>query len=218
MMVLGLLATVVLASGSFIKAIGMIFAGLLIGCIGTDINSGVPAIRSGWFQLSEGVNFVPLAVGVFGITEILLKSRSTPRRCAHHPEDVAALDDGAGWRLAAPAVGRGTIIGSLLGMIPGGGILLSTFASYTIEKKFARDPSRFGHGAIEGVAGPESANNAASQISFIPMLMLGIPPTVSLAMMVWAMMFHGIQPGPLRHHQEPRSVLGPDRLDVDRQC
>ncbi len=207
-MVLGLLATIVLATGSFTKAVGMILAGLLIGCIGTDINSGVSRYTFGWFQLSEGVNFVPLAVGIFGITEILSNLEAHRAGQPTIQKMTQLWMTKQEWRLAIPAVFRGTAIGSVLGMIPGGGILLSTFASYTVEKKFARDPSRFGHGAIEGVAGPESANNAASQISFIPMLMLGIPPTVSLAMMVWAMMFHGIQPGPFVITRNPDLFWG----------
>lgn len=208
LMALGLLATVVLSTGSFIKALGMIFVGLLIGCVGTDINSGVPRYTFGWFQLSEGVNFVPLAVGVFGITEILANLERNKAGAAVVEKMTKLWMTREEFRLAAPAVGRGTVIGSVLGLIPGGGILLSTFAAYTVEKKFARDPSRFGSGAIEGVAGPESANNAASQISFIPMLTLGIPPTVSLAMMVWAMMFHGIQPGPFVMTRNPDLFWG----------
>jgi putative tricarboxylic transport membrane protein len=208
LMVLGLLASVVLAHGPFMKALGMIFLGLLFGTIGTDVNSGAARYTFGFFELAEGLNFVPLAVGVFGITEILsnLEQRrhtkvSTQKlsRLWLSREDV---------RRAVPAVARGTAIGSLLGTIPGGGILLSTFAAYSMEKKISKAPEAFGKGAIEGVAAPESANNAASQISFIPMLTLGIPPTASLAMMMWAMTVHGIQPGPQVMSANPELFWG----------
>ncbi len=208
LMLLGLLASIVLASGSFMKALGMIFLGLLLGSVGTDVNSGMSRYTFGYFELAEGINFVALAVGVFGIAEILsnLEKRRheavTTQKLSRlwlSPEDV---------RASAPAVGRGTVIGSLLGLIPGGGILLSTFAAYAVEKKLSPTPERFGHGAIEGVAAPEAANNAASQISFIPMLTLGIPPTASLAMMIWAMTIHGIQPGPLVMTKNPELFWG----------
>jgi TctA family transporter len=208
LMLLGLLASIVLASGSFIKALGMIFLGLLLGTVGTDVNSGMSRYTFGHFELAEGINFVALAVGVFGIAEIL--SNLEQRR----HETVTTQKVGRLWltredvRAAAPAVGRGTVVGSLLGLIPGGGILLSTFAAYAVEKKLSATPERFGHGAIEGVAAPEAANNAASQISFIPMLTLGIPPTASLAMMIWAMTVHGIQPGPLVMTKNPDLFWG----------
>ena len=196
LMLLGLLASIVLANGPFFKALGMIFLGLLLGTIGTDVNTGAARYTFGFFELAEGLNFIPLSVGVFGITEIL----ANLERRRHETTTTERL--GRLWlsredmRRAVPAVARGTGIGSLLGLIPGGGIVLSTFAAYMIEKKLSRTPDAFGKGAIEGVAAPESANNAASQISFIPMLTLGIPPTASLAMMMWAMTVHGIQPGP----------------------
>ncbi len=196
LMLLGLLASVVLANGPFVTALGMIFLGLLLGTIGTDVNTGSARYTFGFFELAEGLNFVPLAVGVFGLTEILTNLEQ------RHRETVSTQKLSRLWlsrddvRRSTPAVLRGTAIGSVLGLIPGGGILLSTFAAYAIEKKISKSATEFGKGAIEGVAAPESANNAASQISFIPMLTLGIPPTASLAMMMWAMTVHGIQPGP----------------------
>ncbi|RDV05003.1 tripartite tricarboxylate transporter permease [Undibacter mobilis] len=208
LMFLGLIASVVLANGVFLKALGMIFLGLLLGTIGTDVNSGAARYTFGFFELSEGLNFVPLAVGVFGITEIL---SNLERR---HEDGVSTQKLSRLWlsrediRRAAPAVARGTLMGSLLGLIPGGGIILSTFASYTLEKKISKQPESFGRGAIEGVAAPESANNAASQISFIPMLTLGIPPTASLAMMMWAMTVHGIRPGPQVMNSNPELFWG----------
>jgi TctA family transporter len=197
LMVLGLIGAVVLASGSLIKAIAMIVLGLLLGQVNTDVISGVPRYSFDIPELTDGLNFVAIAMGVFGFAEIV----SNLSRPAEHREvftsDVKGLwptkDD---FRAAAPAVLRGTLLGSVLGVLPGGGALLSSFASYAVEKRIAKDPSRFGKGDIRGVAGPESANNAGAQTSFIPMLTLGIPPNAVMALMVGAMTIKGIQPGP----------------------
>jgi TctA family transporter len=208
MMVLGLIATVVLASGSVIKAIGMIVIGLLLGTVGTDVNSGFPRFAFGFPELSEGISFVAVSMGVFGFAEIIANLERKMSR-----ELVAKKITGL-WltktdvKYAVPAVLRGTALGSVLGFVPGGGILLATFASYAFEKKLAKDPSRFGKGAIEGVAGPESANNAASQTSFIPMLTLGLPSTASMALMIWAMTVHNVQPGPMVMTKNPELFWG----------
>ncbi|GIX23497.1 MULTISPECIES: tripartite tricarboxylate transporter permease [Caldimonas] len=197
LMVLGLIGSVVLASGSLIKAIAMILLGLLIGQINTDVISGVPRYSFDIPELSDGINFVVIAMGIFGFGEIIA-NLSVPS----HAREVFTRDVRGLWpskedfKQAAPAVLRGTALGAILGILPGGGALLSSFASYTLEKKLAKDSSRFGKGDIRGVAGPESANNAGAQTSFIPMLTLGIPSNVVMALMVGAMTIKGIQPGP----------------------
>ena len=196
LMVLGLIGAVVLARGSLVKAIAMIVMGLLLGIVGTDVNSGVMRFDFGIPELSDGIGVVVVAMGLFGFAEIILNLESTEKR-----EVIAARLKGLWFtreqfRQAAPAVLRGTALGSVLGVLPGGGAMLSSFASYSVEKRLARDPSQFGKGAIQGVAGPESANNAGAQTSFIPLLTLGIPENAVMAMMVGAMTIHNIQPGP----------------------
>jgi TctA family transporter len=195
LMVLGLLSAVVMAQGSLLKAIAMIFAGLLFGLCGTDVNSGTARYTFGVSELFDGIGFLPLVMGLFGINEVM-RNVEKPRQREALTSPIRNLwltrDD---FRSAWPAVLRGTGLGSLLGILPGGGVVLASFASYTIEKKIARDPSRFGRGAIEGVAGPESANNAAAQTSFIPLLTLGLPSNVVMALMMGAMIIQGIAPG-----------------------
>ena len=207
LMVLGLVGSIVLARGSMIKAVGMAVLGLLLGIIGTDVNSGFQRFTFGVPELSDGIGFVPVAMGLFGITEILVNLERKEQR------DVGAvigslMPTREEFRQAWPAVLRGTAIGSLLGVLPGGGALLASFASYAFEKKIAKDPSRFGKGAVEGVAGPESANNAGAQTSFIPLLTLGIPSNAVMAIMVGAMMIHGIQPGPQVMTEQPKLFWG----------
>jgi putative tricarboxylic transport membrane protein len=196
LMVLGLVAAVVLAQGSLIKAIAMIFLGLLLGSVGTDVNTGAQRLTFGIPELSDGIGFVPLAMGLFAVAEII-KNLENPENRAVITEKITGLwpsrDD---FRRAWPAVLRGTGLGSVLGILPGGGALLASFAAYTLEKRIAKDPSRFGKGAVEGVAAPESANNAGAQTSFIPLLTLGIPSNAVMALMAGAMTIHGIQPGP----------------------
>ncbi|HYT96636.1 MAG TPA: tripartite tricarboxylate transporter permease [Casimicrobiaceae bacterium] len=196
LMTLGLIGATVLAHGSLIKAIAMVILGLLLGITGTDVNSGVARFDFGIPELSDGLGVVSVAMGLFGFAEIILNLESTEKR-----ELLSSKIKGF-WltrkqvRDAAPAVLRGTALGSVLGILPGGGAMLSSFASYAVEKKLAKDPSQFGRGAIQGVAGPESANNAGAQTSFIPLLTLGIPENAVMAMMVGAMTIHNIQPGP----------------------
>ncbi len=196
LMVLGLIGAVVLAHGSLVKAIAMIILGLLLGIVGTDVNSGVARFDFGIAELSDGIGVVVVAMGLFGFSEIVLNLESTEKR-----ELITAKFKGfwltkAQFQAAWPAVLRGTGLGSILGVLPGGGAMLASFASYTVEKRIAKDPSQFGKGAIQGVAGPESANNAGAQTSFIPLLTLGIPENAVMAMMVGAMTIHNIQPGP----------------------
>jgi TctA family transporter len=198
LMVLGLIGAVVLASGSLVKAIAMIIFGLLLGQINTDVISGVPRYSFDIPELTDGIGFVAIAMGVFGFGEIIMNLGRPAEQREVFTKDVKGLwPTVQDFKEAWPAVVRGTALGSVLGVLPGGGALLSSFASYTIEKKINKNPRvPFGQGAIQGVAGPESANNAGSQASFIPMLTLGIPPNAVMALMVGAMTIKGIQPGP----------------------
>ena len=196
LMVLGLVTAVILAHGSVLKAVGMVLVGLLLGLVGTDVNSGLTRYTFGVSELWDGIDFLPLVIGLFGIVEIIrnLEQPTLPRpQFSAKMRDLwpGAKDFSESWR----AVLRGTALGSILGILPGGGAVLAAFASYTLEKKIAKDPSRFGKGAIEGVAGPESANNAAAQTSFIPLLTLGLPSNAIMALMMGAMIIQGIQPG-----------------------
>ena len=198
LMVLGLIGAVVLASGSLLKAIAMIILGLLLGQINTDVISGTPRFSFDIPELTDGIGFVAIAMGVFGFGEIIANLGMPAESREVFTKDVKGLwPTKRDFQEAWPSVLRGTAIGSILGILPGGGALLASFASYTMEKKLTRNPSRpFGKGAIQGVAGPESANNAGAQTSFIPMLTLGIPPNAVMALMVGAMTIKGIQPGP----------------------
>ena len=203
LLVLGLVVSIVLAHGSLLHALGMIFLGLLLGIVGTDVNSGAARFTFDMPWLADGVNFVVLAMGMYGLGEIVCNLEKKETR------DLM-LKSVSGLRLSwtefkqilAPVL-RGTAVGSLLGILPGGGAVLSSFASYAIEKKLSKNPVPFGEGAIEGVAGPESANNAGSQTSFIPMLTLGIPSNPTMAIMIGAMMIHSIQPGPAVLSEQP---------------
>jgi TctA family transporter len=208
LMVLGLIAAVVLASGSLVKAIGMIVLGLLLGLVGTDVNSGLQRFSFGVPELSDGIGFVAIAMGVFGFAEIIVNLEHRGAREVFTSKVSGLWLKWKDLREALPAIGRGTLLGSSLGILPGGGALLSAFASYTLEKKIAKDPSQFGKGAIQGVAGPESANNAGAQTSFIPLLTLGIPPNAVMALMVGAMTIHSIQPGPQVMTSNPQLFWG----------
>ena len=196
LMVLGLIGAVVLASGNLLKAIGMIILGLLLGLVGTDVNTGTSRFAFGIPELSDGIGFITVAMGVFGFAEIIMNVENTEKRETFTNKIDSLMLSWADFKESAGAITRGTVLGSFLGILPGGGALLASFASYTLEKKVAKDPSRFGKGAPQGVAGPEAANNAAAQTSFIPLLTLGIPPNAVMALMVGAMTIHNIQPGP----------------------
>jgi len=198
LMVLGLIGAVVLASGSLIKAIAMIILGLLLAQINTDVISGTARYSFDIPQLTDGIGFVVIAMGVFGFGEIIANLGQPAEHREVFTKEVKGLwPTRKDFLEAWPSVLRGTALGSILGVLPGGGALLASFASYTVEKKLTRNPRiPFGKGAIQGVAGPESANNAGAQTSFIPMLTLGIPPNAVMALMVGAMTIKGIQPGP----------------------
>ena len=196
LMVLGLVGAVVLASGSLTKALAMIVLGLIIGLIGTDVNSGAQRFTFEIPELSDGIGFVIIAMGVFGFAEIISNLEQKEHREVFTSKVGSLMPNKEEFKRSWPASVRGTALGSILGVLPGGGALLSAFASYTLEKKLSKHPEEFGKGAPEGVAGPESANNAGAQTSFIPLLTLGIPPNAVMALMVGAMTIHNIQPGP----------------------
>ena len=196
LMTLGLVGAVVLASGSLVKAICMILLGLLLGLVGTDVNSGVARYDFGIPELQDGINFAIVAMGVFGFAEIMSNLELKDKRVEITDKVGSLYPNRREMREAAPAIVRGTAVGSMVGILPGGGSVLSAFASYTLEKKISREPERFGKGHPAGLAGPESANNAGAQASFIPLLTLGIPGNAVMALMVGAMTIHNIQPGP----------------------
>ncbi|WP_066269782.1 tripartite tricarboxylate transporter permease [Hydrogenophaga palleronii] len=199
LMVLGLLGAVVLASGSLLKAVAMILLGLAFGLVGTDVNSGVARYSFDIPELTDGISFIAIAMGVFGYGEIIA-NLATPsdQREVFTAKVKGLMPTKEDFKRMTPAVLRGTALGSVLGILPGGGALMSAFASYTLEKKIKLKAGEvpFGQGNIRGVAGPESANNAGAQTSFIPLLTLGIPPNAVMALMVGAMTIHNIQPGP----------------------
>jgi TctA family transporter len=208
LMTLGLIAAVVLAHGSVIKAIGMILLGLLLGLVGTDVNSGMARFNFSIPELSDGIGFVAVAMGVFGFAEIIKNLEQGEEREIFVNKVGRLLPSMQDMKEAFPAVLRGTGLGSLLGILPGGGAVLASFSAYTLEKKIAKDSSQFGKGDIRGVAAPESANNAAAQTSFIPLLTLGIPPNPVMALMVGAMIIQGIQPGPQVMSEKPQLFWG----------
>ena len=196
LMTLGLIGAVSLASGSMLKAVGMVVLGLLLGLAGTDSSTGTQRFTLGLVQLWDGIDFIVLAVGLFAFGEIYstLASREVPDAKTNPINGLwPSREDFK--RMAAPIL-RGTGIGSLLGVLPGAGISMSSFIAYSVEKRVSRHPEEFGKGAIEGVAGPESANNAAAQTAFIPTLTLGIPGSPVMALILGALMIHNIQPGP----------------------
>ena len=208
LMVLGLIASVVLSRGSLPKALAMVFIGILVGLIGQDVQTAVPRFTLGFEEMSSGVNFVVVAMGLFGIGELIKDLENPESRTAIHAPFFSMIPSREDWRRMVAPILRGTGIGSVLGLLPGGGALLAAFAAYAIEKRVANPPEGFGGGAIEGVAAPESANNAAAQTSFIPLLTLGIPPNAVMALMVGAMTIHGIVPGPQVMQKQPELVWG----------
>jgi putative tricarboxylic transport membrane protein len=207
LMACGLTAAMVLASGPLLKALVMVIAGALLGAIGTDVTTGQPRLTMGLPQLLDGVGFMPLAIGFFALSEIIaVLSRPTEREATVNPADGLWPHAGETRRATAASL-RGTALGSVLGILPGAGPLIASFASYALEKKVSpRAP--FGRGAIEGVAGPESANNAAAQTAFVPLLTLGLPSNAVMAMLLGALIVHGIQPGPGVIAKEPALFWG----------
>jgi len=208
LMVAGLAFAVVLARGSVPKAIAMILVGVLLSSVGTDLETGVERMTFGWAPLSDGIDFAVLAMGVFGFAEVLRNLDVNERRDVVKKPIGRLLPTRDDLRRSVAPILRGSLLGAALGILPGNGAVLGPFASYTLEKRIAKDPSRFGRGAIEGVAGPESANNAGAQTAFIPLLSLGIPPNAVMALMVGAMTIHGIVPGPLVMTKNPSLFWG----------
>jgi TctA family transporter len=208
LMVLGLVAAVVLAHGSLLHAFGMVVLGLLLGLVGTDVNSGAARFTFDLPQLADGIGFVIVAMGMFGLGEIVRNLEHEATRSVMVTKIKGLMPTKEDFKRIWAPILRGTALGSMLGILPGSGSILGSFASYSLEKKFAKDPSRFGKGAIEGVAGPESANNAGAQTSFIPMLTLGIPSNPVMALMIGAMIIQGIQPGPSVITEQPALFWG----------
>ena len=208
LVILGLLGAVVLAHGSPAKAIAMIVVGVLVGLVGVDVNSGAPRMTFGIPDITDGISFVPIAIGLFGIAEMIRNLEQPQDRDLPRMRIANLLPTRADLAAAFPAMLRGTSVGCLLGVLPGGGAALPPFSAYALEKKIAADPSRFGKGAIEGVAAPEAANNAGAQTSFVPMLTLGLPTNPLMALMIGALMIQGIQPGPQVMTKQPELFWG----------
>ena len=209
LMVLGLVAATVLANGDLIKALGMIFVGLLLGLVGTDVNTGAQRYSFNLNILADGLGFVPLAMGMFGLAEIVNNlGKPQEQRSLVTAKITGLMPTRADLKASSGAILRATGLGSLLGVLPGGGPTLAAFSSYVLEKKIAGASGTFGKGDIRGVAAPEAANNAAAQTSFIPMLTLGLPSNAVMALMIGAMSIHGIAPGPQVMTQNPKLFWG----------
>lgn len=196
LMVLGLVASIVLANGSILHALGMIILGLLLGLVGTDVSSGAQRYTFNMPELADGIGFVVVAMGMFGLGEIVANLEHEATRDVSIKKVEGLWPTREDFRRATGPTLRGTLLGSILGILPGGGATLASFGAYALEKKVSKNRHEFGKGAIEGVAAPESANNAGAQMSFIPMLTLGIPSNPVMALMIGAMIIQGIQPGP----------------------
>ncbi len=208
LILLGLVTSTALAHGSVLKAIAMIITGMLFGLVGTDVDSGAYRFTLGLFPLTDGLSVVAVALGIFGIVEVLKNLEQGASPIVGTAKIDSLMPSRADLRASAWPIVRGSVLGSVLGTLPGGGSILSAFSSYMVEKRLARDPSRFGHGAIEGVAGPESANNAGAQTSFIPLLTLGIPSHPLMALMMGALLIQGITPGPNVAVEQPALFWG----------
>ena len=209
LMVLGLVGAVVMAQGSVLKAIAMIFVGILLGSVGTDVNTGISRYTLGFPDLLDGINFVPIAIGLFGIADVIANlERPRPQAKLNSAGLRSLWPNKSDFKKGTPAALRGTLVGSALGILPGGGAVLASFASYAVERRLSSRPEQFGTGVVEGLAGPEAANNAGAQTSFIPMLTLGLPSNAVMALMIGAMMLQGIQPGPQVMAERPALVWG----------
>ena len=208
LMVLGLTILIYLAHGSMPKALIMAAFGIVLGLIGLDSINARPRFTFERMELVDGVGLVPIVMGLFGISEVLLNIEQAVRREVFETKIKGLLPTGKDWRESLGAMTRGSLLGFFLGILPGGGAVISSFISYAIEKRVSKHPEKFGKGAIEGVAGPEAANNAATGGAFIPLLTLGIPPNVVMAMLLGAFMIHGVTPGPLMMKQNPGIFWG----------
>jgi putative tricarboxylic transport membrane protein len=208
LILLGLVTSTAVARGSVVRAIATIIAGMLFGMVGTDVDSGTFRFTLGLPDLTDGLSIVAVALGIFGITEVMRNLEHMPDNASSAAKVTGLMPTWSDLRQAAGPIARGSLLGSFLGTLPGGGSILSAFTSYTLEKKISKHPERFGTGTIEGVAGPESANNAGAQTSFIPTLTLGIPSHPLMALMIGAMMIQGITPGPNVIHNQPELFWG----------
>jgi putative tricarboxylic transport membrane protein len=208
LMILGLVASIVLAQGSLLHAFGMVVLGLLLGLVGTDVTSGTQRFTFDVLELADGIGFVTVAMGMFGIGEIVRNLENEEQRSLVFAKITSLWPSREDWRRMTPSILRGTAIGSALGILPGSGSILGSFAAYSIEKKVSKYRAEIGKGAIEGVAAPESANNAGAQTSFVPMLTLGLPSNPVSALMIGAMIIHGIQPGPPVVNSQPELFWG----------
>lgn len=209
MMLLGLVTAATLASGSPLKGMAMVVLGLLLGTVGTDVQTGVRRYDFGIPELGDGLSLVALAMGLFGVAEVIASvGRVRPAGDGGRVALRSMWLTRSEWRSAWPAMLRGSAIGSFFGALPGTGAAIASFMAYAAEKRIARSPQRFGHGAIEGLAAPEAANNAAAQTAFVPTLALGIPGDAMMALMIAALVIHGIQPGPLMLAEQPAIFWG----------
>lgn len=208
LILLGLVTSTALAHGSVMKAMAMIIAGVLFGVVGTDVDSGAFRFTLGMIELTDGLSTVAVALGIFGIVEVLKNLENLPETFTGTAKITNLMPTRQDLREAAGPIIRGSLLGSFLGTLPGGGSILSAFSSYTLEKRISKTPERFGKGAIEGVAGPESANNAGAQTSFIPLLTLGIPSHPLMALMMGALLIQGITPGPNVVTDQPELFWG----------
>jgi putative tricarboxylic transport membrane protein len=208
LLVLGLMMVGYLSGGSMVKGLMMAALGLLLGTVGLDPILGAPRFTYGIFKLSEGFEFTLVAMGLFGIGEVLVNVEQVIAPDVLRTKIRGLLGTRADWRAAAPPIARGSLLGFVIGVLPGGGAIISSFIAYALEKRLSRHPERFGQGAIEGVAAPESANNAAATSSFIPLLTLGIPGNASIALIFAALLIHGVRPGPLLIQERPEIFWG----------
>jgi putative tricarboxylic transport membrane protein len=205
---LGLSVLIYLTQGSILRGLAMAGLGVFLSLIGQDVIQGTARFTFGFIGLIDGVGLIPLVMGFFGISEIFLNLEKIGKRIVVKTEIKSLLPNWEDWRRSMKPIARGTILGFFLGILPGGGAVISSFVSYALEKKFSRHPEHFGKGAIEGVAGPEAANNSASSGSFIPLFSLGIPSNVVMALLLGAFMLHGLRPGPLMLTEHPEIFWG----------
>ena len=208
LMVLGLVILTFLTQGSMLKSLLMACVGTVIGLIGLDSINAQARLTFGRMELYDGIGLIPVVMGLFGVAEVLTNIERPIQRSIIGQKIRNLLPNLADWKASAGPIGRGTILGFFLGIIPGGGAVIASFASYALEKRLSKTPERFGKGAIEGVAGPEAANNSAAGGAFIPLLTLGIPPNVVMALLLGAFIIHGLQPGPLLMTQNPGIFWG----------
>lgn len=211
MTILGLLAASTLSTGSPVKGIAMVVVGLVLGLVGTDVQSGVARFTFGQRELLDGISLVVLAMGLFGVSEILVNFTAMHRTGGRQKVDTswrAMMPSRQEWRASAGPIGRGSVFGAIIGILPGAGAAIAAFVSYSVEKRISRTPERFGHGAIEGLASAEAANNSAAQAAFIPTMSLGIPGSATMALLLGALLIHGVQPGPLLMSNNPEVFWG----------